>query len=87
MTCDSRYIVTSDSLGCWKKMDVFDDIKVYRTDFSHNCGIESIVISPDSKILFTSDKNGEVKKWDVKSGKCLKGFCKGEGWLTLIYFS
>jgi WD40 repeat protein len=56
--------------------------------FAENLGaVISVVFSPDGNLLATGDSNGEVRVWEVATGRLLLGIPGHAGWVLCVAFS
>lgn len=84
---------TDDPLGYQNLNEEFKISILNSSDFTeiltlsgHTESIESVNFSLDSKKLISSDKSGEIKVWDLSSGKELKSIKTGK-WVHNAKFS
>ncbi|KAJ3186446.1 hypothetical protein HDU85_007265 [Gaertneriomyces sp. JEL0708] len=57
-----------------------------RTFHSHNSMVNSVVVSPDGKHLFSGSNDMTIKQWDLSSGALLRAFT-GSDWVRTVVVS
>jgi WD40 repeat protein len=98
---NGRYLFSGSFDGTLKKWDMETGVCIlswlgHRTmpitpdieaSFDYNFSVTSMVISNDSRWIFSSSNDKTVKKWDVETGECIQSFVGHLDWITSVALS
>lgn len=58
-----------------------------QTRYNPSSQIDSVTFSPDGKVLANGSLNGEIRLWDINSGKIIRKFTEQFGFIKSLSFS
>jgi len=93
---DGKYVLSGGkNLNLWDTASG-KKLRTFRNDNKDNARIISIVISPDGKHVITGSNgtmanakstDNTIRIWDIVTGRQIKAFNKGKGWVNAIAIS